>query len=80
VGNDEIAAVFLQPAPEDEYAAAAAPQTVDAARAHGFLLVVTHALNPSDLASADSRAGILQVLAAIEHGQAVIGWASREAP
>ena len=80
VGDDEIAAVFKQPTPEDEYAAAAAPQTVVSARAHGFLLVVTHALNPSDLASADSRAAILQVLAAIEHGQAVIGWASREAP
>jgi hypothetical protein len=76
----EIAAVFKQPAPEDEYAAAAAPETVAAARAHGFLLVVTHALNPSNLPAAGGRAGILQVLAAIEHRHAVIGWAAREVP
>jgi hypothetical protein len=77
-GNAEIAAVFKQPAPENEYAAAAAPNTVAAARAHGFLLVVTHMLDPSDLGSEGSRAGILQILAAIENGQAVIGWAAPE--
>jgi hypothetical protein len=78
IGNAEIAAVLRQPAPEDEYSAAAAPETVAAARAHGFLLVVTHALDPSDLASTGGRAGLLQVLDAIEHERAITGWVARE--
>jgi hypothetical protein len=80
IGDAEIAAVLSQPAPEDEYSAAAAPETVAAARAHGFLLVVTHALDPSDLGSASGRAGVLQVLDAIQHGRAMIGWVAREGP
>jgi hypothetical protein len=78
VGDAEIAAMLRQPAPQDEYSAAAAPETVAAARAHGFLLVVTHALDPSDLASMDGRAGLLQVLNVIEHERAITGWAARE--
>lgn len=78
IGDAEIAAVLRQPAPQDEYLAAAAPQTVAAARAHGFLLVVTHALNPSDLASTGDRAGVLQVLDAIKHERAITGWAAPE--
>jgi hypothetical protein len=74
IGDTEIAAVLRHPTPQDEYSAAAAPKTVAAARAHGFLLVVTHALNPSDRASMDNRAGLLQVLDAIEHERAIIGW------
>jgi hypothetical protein len=79
VGDAEIAAGLRQPTPQDEYSAAAAPQTVAAARAYGFLLVVTHALDPSDLGSAGDRAALLQVLDAIRHGRAIIGWAAREA-
>lgn len=77
-GDAEIAAVLSQPAPTDKYSAAAAPETVAAARAHGFLLVVTHALDPSDLRSMDSRAALLQVLDAIKHERAITGWAARE--
>ena len=71
-----IAAAFRRPAPEDEYSAPAAPETVAAARDYGFLLVVTHALDPSDLGSMDGRAGILQVLDAIKHERAITGWAA----
>jgi hypothetical protein len=78
IGDAEIAAVLRQPAPEEEYSAAAAPETVAAARAHGFLLVVTHALDPSDLGSMGGRAGVLQVLDAIKHERAITGWAARE--
>jgi hypothetical protein len=35
-------------------------------------------LNPSDLASMDGRAGVLQVLSVIEHERAITGWAARE--
>lgn len=76
VGDAEIAAVLKQPAPDDKYAAPAAPQTVAAARAHGFLLVVTHALDPSDVESAGARAGLLQVMEAIQQGDAITGWAA----
>jgi hypothetical protein len=78
IGDAEIAAAFTQPAPEAEYSALAAPETVAAARAYGFLLVATHALDPSDLGSMDRRAGLLQVLDAIKHERAITGWATRE--
>jgi hypothetical protein len=78
IGDAEIAAVLRQPAPKDEYSAAAASETVALARAYGFLLVVTHALDPSDLASMGGRAGVLQVLDAIEHERAITGWVARE--
>jgi len=76
VGKAEIAAVLKQPAPDEKYSAPAAPQTVAAARAHGFLLVVTHALDPSDLEAAGARDGVLQALAAIQQGDAIVGWAA----
>jgi hypothetical protein len=80
IRDAEIAAVLRQPAPEDEYSAAAAPETVAAARAHGFLFVVTHALDPSGLVSMGGRAALLQVLDAIEHERAITGWAARDGP
>jgi len=79
VGDSEIAAVLRQPAPDEKYSAPAALHTVAAARAHGFLLVVTHALDLSELESADPRDGIPKALGAIQQGDAIVGWAAREA-
>lgn len=78
IGDAEIAAAFRQPAPEAAYSAPAAPETVAAARAYGFLLVLTHALDPSDLGSMDGRTGLQQVLDAIKHERAITGWAAPE--
>jgi hypothetical protein len=78
IRDAEIAVALEQPAPASEYSAAAAPETVAAARAHGFLFVVTHALDPSGLGSMGGRAAMLQVLDAIEHERAITGWAARE--
>jgi hypothetical protein len=78
-GDAEITAVLKQPAPNERYFAPAAPQTVAAARAYGFLLVVTHALDPSELESADARTAILQTIKVIQHGDAIIGWAAPQA-
>jgi hypothetical protein len=80
IRDAEIAAVFRQPAPEGEYSAAAAPETVAAARAHGFLFVVTHALDPSGLGSMGLHAALQQVLDAIEHERAITGWAAPDGP
>lgn len=80
IRDAEIAVVLEQPAPVSEYSAAAAPETVAAARAHGFLFVVTHALDPSGLGSMGGRAAVLQVLDAIEHERAITGWAARDGP